>query len=417
MGSIFKKIKRIVKKNPLTRIIKRVGKSIADVGKKTWQGIKRIGGKVMSAYGKISQKLGPIGMIGLSMAMPYLLGGFSGAAGGLWTNFGTKMGGVIGKGGTVLQKGLMHSQNPFLKVMGYAGKGMYNTANFIGGTTRGISQTISKTFGQFAQGNVSQGFANLYQGTTEVLSGKAGMGTMKYIDSSMFAKAIGVPGKHMTGVNLATQNLGTLVQTGGVNLGNVNIGNKFAYEAINKSMLKNEAFKRLSGEGLKYHNTLVNNVGLDDQTAFQYISNNGYDSATGILDKTASMDFGNVGAGKVGWTGQNIDKTVEAYKLQTGGGFQYKAKKDGDVFETQESMLSKKKSWKDAAAVAAKNLFSNDQEETPVYAPNAYEQLNSVHPNYAGTDITGSADAGFISTDMKKWYALMNKKMNITGSN
>ena len=416
MGSIFKKIKRIVKKNPLTRIIKRVGKSIADVGKKTWQGIKRIGGKAMAAYGKISKKLGPIGMIGLSMAMPYLLGGFSGAAGGLWTNFGTKMGGVIGKGGTVLQKGLMHSQNPFLKVMGYAGKGMYNTANFIGGTTRGISQTISKTFGQFAQGNVSQGFANLYQGTTEVLSGKAGMGTMKYIDSSMFAKAVGVPGSQ-TGVKLATQNLGTLVQTGGVNLGNVNIGNKFAYEAINKSMLKNEAFKRLSGEGLKYHNTLVNNVGLDDQTAFQYISNNGYDSMTGALDKTASMDFADIGAGKIGWTGENINKTVEAYKLQTGGGFHYKAKKDGDVFETQESMLSKKKSWKDAAAVAAKNLFSNDQEETPVYAPNAYEQLNSVHPNYAGTDITGSADAGFISTDMKKWYALMNKKMNITGSN
>jgi hypothetical protein len=403
MGSIFKKIKRIVKKNPLTKIFKKVGKGIADVGKKTWQGIKRIGGKVMSAYGKISQKLGPIGMIGLSMAMPYLLGGFSGAAGGLWTNFGTGM------------KTLQASQNPFFKAMGYAGKGMYNTANFIGGTTRGISQTISKTFGQFAQGNVSQGFANLYQGTTEVLSGKAGMGTMKYIDTSAFAKAVGVPGTQ-TGVKLATQNLGTLVQTGGVNLGNVNIGNKFAYEVINKSMLNNEAFKKLSGEGLKYHNTLVNNVGLDDQTAFQYISNNGYDPMTGVLDKTTSMDFADVGAGKIGWTGKNIDKTVEAYKLQTGGGFQYKIKKDGDIFETQESMLSKKKSWKDAAGAAVKNLFSNDQEETPLYAPNAYEKLSSVHPNYAGTDVTGSADAGFISDDMKKWYLLMNKKMNIAGS-
>lgn len=27
------------------------------------------------------------------------------------------------------------------------------------------------------------------------------------------------------------------------------------------------------------------------------------------------------------WTGQNIDKTVDAYKLQTGGGFHYKTKK------------------------------------------------------------------------------------------
>ena len=360
----------------------------------------------MATYGKISQKLGPICMIGLSMAMPYFLGAFSGAGGGLWTHFGTGM------------KTLQARQNPFFKAMGYAGKGMYNTANFVGGTTRGISQTISKTFGQFAQGNVSQGFSNLYQGTTEVLSGKAGMGTMKYIDSSMLSKAVGVPGKHMTGVKLATQNLGTLVQTGGVNLGNVNVGNKFAYEVINKSMLKNKAFTKLSGDSLKYHNTLVNKVGLDDQTAFQYISNNGYDPATGILDKTASMDFGqsSINPNEFIWKGTNIDKTVDAYKLQTGGGFHYKTKKDGDVFATEESMLSKKKSWKDAAAAVGKNLFSNDQEETPVYAPNAYAKLNSVHPNYGGTDITGAADAGFISTDMQKWYALMNKKMNIPGS-
>ena len=39
---------------------------------------------------KLSSKLGPIGMIGLSMAMPYLMPGFTGAAGGLWTNFGAK---------------------------------------------------------------------------------------------------------------------------------------------------------------------------------------------------------------------------------------------------------------------------------------------------------------------------------------
>ena len=222
----------------------------------------------------------------------------------------------------------------------------------------------------------------------------------------------------MTGVKLATQNLGTLVQTGGVNLGNVNVGNKFAYEVINKSMLKNKAFTKLSGDSLKYHNTLVNKVGLDDQTAFQYISNNGYDPATGILDKTASMDFGqsSINPNEFIWKGTNIDKTVDAYKLQTGGGFHYKTKKDGDVFATEESMLSKKKSWKDAAAAVGKNIFSNDQEEVPVYAPNAYAKLNSVHPNYGGTDITGAADAGFISTDMQKWYALMNKKMNIPGS-
>ena len=150
MGKIFKKIKRTVKKvtRPLGRIFKKVGGGIAKAGKYLYEGVAKVGGKIMSGYAKISDKLGPIGMIGMSIAMPYLLGAFSGAGGGLWTNFGTKMGGVVGKGGTVLQKGLMHSENPFLKVIGHAGKSIYNASNFVGGTTRGITQTITKTFGK-----------------------------------------------------------------------------------------------------------------------------------------------------------------------------------------------------------------------------------------------------------------------------
>ncbi len=38
------------------------------------------------------------------------------------------------------------STNPFLKVLGYAGKGAYNAGNFIGGTYKGITQTIGQTF-------------------------------------------------------------------------------------------------------------------------------------------------------------------------------------------------------------------------------------------------------------------------------
>ena len=90
MGSIFKKVKKMVTKvtSPVTKLFKKVGKGIVKVGKDIWGGIKKIGGKAMKAYGMISQKLGPIGMIGMSMAMPYLMGAFGTSAGGLWSGFG-----------------------------------------------------------------------------------------------------------------------------------------------------------------------------------------------------------------------------------------------------------------------------------------------------------------------------------------
>ena len=145
MGSIFKKVKKIVSKVtiPVTKLFKKVGKGIVKVGKDIWGGIKKIGGKAMKAYGMISKKLGPIGMIGMSMAMPYLLGAFGTSAGGLWSGFGKFMGGTNPLTGAKF--GLQASQNPFFKVFGHVGKGVYNAGNFVGGTTRGISQTISKS--------------------------------------------------------------------------------------------------------------------------------------------------------------------------------------------------------------------------------------------------------------------------------
>jgi len=61
---IFKKAKKIVK--PITKIVKKVAKKI-----------KKIGKAVMKGVAKISNKLGPVGMIALSIAMPYALAGLS----------------------------------------------------------------------------------------------------------------------------------------------------------------------------------------------------------------------------------------------------------------------------------------------------------------------------------------------------
>ena len=407
MGKIFKKIKRTVKKvtRPLGKIFKKIGGGIAKAGKYLYEGVAKVGGKIMSGYAKLSDKLGPIGMIGLSIAMPYFLGAFSGAGGGLWTNFGTKMGGVVGKSGTILQKGLMHSENPFLKVIGHAGKSVYNASNFVGGTTRGITQTITKTFGEFANGNVSQGFANLYKGTGEVLSGKAGMGTMNYIDAAKVANAVGT-----SGVNLTTQNLGTLVQTGGVNLGNVNIANKFAYDSISTAM--KSTLSTLSPESLKYHRTLVKNIGLDDSSAYKYITQNGVDSKTGLLDKANSLDFGqsSVNPNEWVWKGSNLDTTSKAYNLQAGGGFKYKPKVEGDIYQTEASLLNKNAGYGKTVLDAMKNtLFSDNQELSAYSTADGYNTANN-NSKWLGTNMAYGAGSQFMTEEQKKHFALIQSK-------
>ena len=64
MGSVrkvFKKVTKAVKK-PVSKITKGIAKGIAKVGKAVIRGVA-----------KINKKLGPLGTIALSMAMPYAL--------------------------------------------------------------------------------------------------------------------------------------------------------------------------------------------------------------------------------------------------------------------------------------------------------------------------------------------------------
>ena len=66
MGSVrkvFKKVTKAVKK-PVSKITKGIAKGIAKVGKAVIRGVA-----------KINKKLGPLGTIALSMAMPYALSG------------------------------------------------------------------------------------------------------------------------------------------------------------------------------------------------------------------------------------------------------------------------------------------------------------------------------------------------------
>ena len=68
MGSVFKRIKKTFKKvtKPLSKMTKGIARGIAKVGK-----------AVMKGVAKLNSKFGPLGMIAMSIAMPYAMNGLS----------------------------------------------------------------------------------------------------------------------------------------------------------------------------------------------------------------------------------------------------------------------------------------------------------------------------------------------------
>lgn len=96
------------------------------IGKKIWKGIKKVGKKIAKGFkkvfkgvGKFLHKLGPIGTIGMMIAMPYL-GSY------VWQGFGSWAGGLQGTFGNVM-------------------KTIYNAGNSVAGAYRGITEAVSGT--------------------------------------------------------------------------------------------------------------------------------------------------------------------------------------------------------------------------------------------------------------------------------
>ena len=417
ISRVFKKATKAVKKvtKGVTKAFKKVGKGIAKVGKGIWNGVKKIGGAAFKAYGKLSSKLGPVGMIGLSMAMPYLMPGFTSAAGGLWTNFGAKA-----------TTWANSTTNPFLRTIGQIGGNIYKGTNFIKGTAQGISQTIGKTFEGFAsQGTIkdkiASGFSNLYRGTSEVLTGKAGFGTMTSQTTQSVLNAAGKIGPFDGGAyaslgstSIPTYNPNTLLQTGGIELGNVNVANKFIFDAQSAAMSNAGVFKNFSAESTKYLNTL-RKVGVDDHTAYQYLRNNGV-GADGVLDYSLSKDFIETGGvGAYDFTGQNIKGSFDAvnanYNMRI-----TKPKVDGESFAESDSLLNPKKGTSKTDKVLSSlksTIFSDDGQQGDPYAlaPIKTAKVNLDTTGYGGTNVAGVTDGSLLTKAQREFF--LNQNLNI----
>ena len=155
MGGISRAVKKISKK--VTKPIKKITKNIA-------RGIAKVGKGVMKGVAKLNKKMGPLGMIAMSIAMPYALQG-------LGAGF-TKL--------SVANQG--NSFGTFLRAVGNIGnkiKTGYSTlTGNIGSMIKNnpISNTIRKTFSNFSNSasknklwkSVSNGAKRLYQAAKDI---------------------------------------------------------------------------------------------------------------------------------------------------------------------------------------------------------------------------------------------------------
>ena len=144
MGSVFKRVKKTIKKvtKPISKVTKGIAKGIAKVAK-----------SVMKGVAKLNKKLGPIGMIAMSIAMPYAMQG-------------------LGAGFSKLS--MANAGNPFgnfLKAVGEIGGNMRTGwTNFKGGFGKAVSNvtnSIRNTFSKMGNGNniftrISDGAKKLY---------------------------------------------------------------------------------------------------------------------------------------------------------------------------------------------------------------------------------------------------------------
>ena len=143
-------------------------KAVTKLVKRAARRVKKIGKSVMKGVSKLSNKLGPIGMIALAVAMPYALGGL------------TKMVGTGAMSGVHGATGMMGSQNLFIRSIGTIGNQIrtgYQSFNaFAGAAKQSISKTIGDVFTRFApkgEGNlftrISKGAKRLYTAGKEKL--------------------------------------------------------------------------------------------------------------------------------------------------------------------------------------------------------------------------------------------------------
>ena len=149
MGSVFKRVAKVVKKvtKPISKVTKGIAKGIAKVAK-----------SVMKGVAKLNKKLGPIGMIAMSIAMPYAMQGLGGGVNWLMARPEGTFLNAVGKMGNNIRLGWQGFKQGFAS-------SKFNPKN--------ITKSISETFSSMGDGNnifkrISEGAKRLYTKAKEL---------------------------------------------------------------------------------------------------------------------------------------------------------------------------------------------------------------------------------------------------------
>jgi len=272
----------------IKRTIKKVTKPVSKVFKGVAKGIAKVGKSVMRGVSRISKKLGPLGMIAMSVAMPYALSGLSSLVGQ----------GAIGAFGPQVPSGLMGSKFTFLRAVGQVGNQIrtgYRIAsgalgnaktfvgNKIGSIGNSITNTIRKTFTKFSnpsgKGNwftkISEGAKNLFNSAKSVVTGQQKTGTVQ-ISGESFG---GLKKDAFTLSSADAQKLYPSLSKEGVVFSNQTTGfatsnaDKFITETINKA--SENTVKLLDKNALRHYNNVKDGM----------MTNGSYTNNQAVLDE------------------------------------------------------------------------------------------------------------------------------------
>ena len=308
MGSVrkvFKKATKVIKK-PISKITKGIARGIAKVGKSVMKGVT-----------KLNKKLGPLGMIAMSIAMPYALGGLSN---------------IIGHGGMAAGQasGLMGSQNLFLRSIGNVGNAIrtgYNAATgAISKAASGITKSITKAFTKMSGGKgnglwskISNGAKNLFnnvRNTVKKYSPKFRAGQSGTVDVMGYG---GPPGTTGNITQMTSEQAASLLKSGTIDssqISNQILGSAEGYftkagsseadklitETLNKTFddtigrnLSDNALKHMNNLGSISEGTFANKYDMWDSMS----KNKGFiESAT--ADGSIAYDFDFIKSGDYG---------------------------------------------------------------------------------------------------------------------
>ena len=416
MGSVrkvFKKVTKAVKK-PVSKITKGIAKGIAKVGKAVIRGVA-----------KINKKLGPLGTIALSMAMPYALSGLSAG----FTNMAATQGtGVfntfvrsIGQMGVNVGKG-------FNAISGQISKGMSN-----------ITSRITKSFSNIGKGNnifsrISNGVKNLYTkaktnfGNTfgkKATAGKVEVfgnyGEVINMDVTKAADAL------RTGAIDASQ-LGT--QTAGSQSGwftkSLTSSQKSAQELVTKTI--NDSYADTLGgyskDAMRFFTdvkkqAIAEGTYINDYQVGELLKNNGLNQNVAYKGITTDFDEG------TRFLESNFDiANSKNYKvLGDGKGYEFTG---NEMFKTPNGTSTISKRLKESTYKAADSLLSGNYkklDELPapyMIAANQDMTIETSTTGTGGTNIQGSGGGTLIAdaygNETANDYMNYYKKMNILAS-